>query len=98
MSAERNRAQTLLSRSRNKKEDDQDDQDQEQEQEHELSAIADLKMDLSESEMTDIGRRAKRLLDVGRMEILKSLGFNARLVHYIDKETTPENCLLIATR
>ena len=40
--------------------------------------------------------QCKRLLDAGRVAYLQSLpGFDAKLVHYIGEEVSPENCMLL---
>ena len=43
-----------------------------------------------------MGRRCKRLIDAGRVQYLKDLGLNVRLVHYCHEDDSPENCFLIA--
>jgi tRNA:m4X modification enzyme len=48
-------------------------------------------------ERESIGRKSKALLNWGRLEYLKSYGFNCRLVHYTDRDTTLENTCIIAT-
>lgn len=44
-----------------------------------------------------IGLKAKRILDWGRIEYLKNNGFNAHLKVYATKNITLENIALIAT-
>lgn len=44
-----------------------------------------------------IGLKAKRILDWGRIEYLKNNGFNAQLKVYATKNITLENIALIAT-
>ncbi|KAI8872974.1 DUF715-domain-containing protein [Ramicandelaber brevisporus] len=67
-----------------------DDQQQSQQQNQHYSGIA-------RAERERIGRIAKRLIDVGRLRYLGEMGFDARLVQYIDSDTTLENIALIAT-
>ncbi|KAF9437574.1 tRNA:m(4)X modification enzyme TRM13 [Entomortierella beljakovae] len=43
-----------------------------------------------------LGRQCKRLLDIGRVQYLKGIGFDAELVYYVDKETSLENLALMA--
>ena len=50
------------------------------------------------SERADTGRRAKDLLDEGRLRFLRSHGYTARLVTYVEADVTPENVLIVATR
>ena len=45
----------------------------------------------------EIGLKAKRILDWGRMEYLQNNGFDARLKVYATKNITLENIALIAT-
>ena len=47
---------------------------------------------------SEVGVMSKRLLDEGRAAWLRQLGWEARLVAFVEKETSPENTLLIATR
>eukprot|EP01119_Soliformovum_irregulare_P022514 TRINITY_DN7724_c0_g1_i2.p1 TRINITY_DN7724_c0_g1~~TRINITY_DN7724_c0_g1_i2.p1 ORF type:complete len:442 (+),score=130.85 TRINITY_DN7724_c0_g1_i2:289-1614(+) len=51
---------------------------------------------ISTSERREIGFLAKRLLDVGRMRYLRKKGMDAKLVYYVPRDVSPENCLLIA--
>lgn len=44
-----------------------------------------------------VGLKCKRLIDVARVHFLKGQGFKCRLVYYVDKQTSLENVLLIAT-
>jgi hypothetical protein len=45
-----------------------------------------------------IGRACRRLIDYGRLQFLRRLGFRAEVVYYCHTELTPENVLLIAWR
>ena len=38
----------------------------------------------------------KRLIDLGRVEYLRSIGLEAELMHYCDATLSPENCLILA--
>ncbi|XP_074523502.1 tRNA:m(4)X modification enzyme TRM13 homolog [Halichoeres trimaculatus] len=51
---------------------------------------------LSSSEREQIGRLCKRLIDSGRLQFLKSRGFDAKLSQYVDAQVTLENVLLTA--
>ena len=44
-----------------------------------------------------IGLKCKRLIDLARIYYLRSHGFKVRVVYYVDKRTSLENVLLIAT-
>ncbi len=44
-----------------------------------------------------IGLQCKRLIDTARLMYLSEHGFNARLVYFVDRATSLENVLLIAT-
>lgn len=50
----------------------------------------------SQADRAVLGRKCKRLIDAGRVEYLRSLGLEAKLVHYCDVEDSVENCLLLA--
>ena len=45
-----------------------------------------------------LGRQCKRLVDLGRMQFLRELGFRTELVHYCPEEVSLENALIIAWR
>ncbi|OLL24841.1 tRNA:m(4)X modification enzyme TRM13 [Neolecta irregularis DAH-3] len=45
-----------------------------------------------------IGRKAKRILDYGRLEALNDLNMEGRLVQYVDKEKSLENVVVIAVK
>ena len=45
-----------------------------------------------------VGRMCKRLIDLGRIEYLRSLGLSAEIVHYCPPEVSPENALILAWR
>ncbi|XP_068201160.1 tRNA:m(4)X modification enzyme TRM13 homolog [Palaemon carinicauda] len=44
----------------------------------------------------EVGRKAKQVLDYGRVKYLNSQGFRSRLIQYVDKEETLENIALVA--
>ena len=46
--------------------------------------------------VTDSARRAKDVLDQGRVEYLRAHGFDASLVTYVDSAISPENVLIVA--
>ena len=52
---------------------------------------------LSVAERQEIGFRCKRVLDMGRVAYLQSMGLQAQLVYYVDRTISPENAVLIAT-
>jgi hypothetical protein len=64
------------------------------------AALRYVKLGLDQSTREAIGRRAKRILDVGRARFArKEMGMeNARLLYYCDKDISPENVLLIGSR
>ncbi|GAB1865000.1 tRNA:m(4)X modification enzyme TRM13 [Camponotus japonicus] len=45
-----------------------------------------------------IGRKAKALLNWGRLSFLQSIGFQAELFYYISSQVSPENMCIVATR
>ncbi|KAL6426240.1 hypothetical protein ACFW04_009045 [Cataglyphis niger] len=45
-----------------------------------------------------IGRKAKTLLNWGRLSFLQSIGFQAELFYYTTTEISPENMCIVATR
>jgi hypothetical protein len=47
---------------------------------------------------SEVGVMSKRLLDEGRAAWLRRYGWEARLVQFVEKGTSPENTLLIATK
>lgn len=40
----------------------------------------------------------KRLIDAGRLQFLRDLGFQTEMVHYCPERVSPENALLLAWR
>jgi hypothetical protein len=50
----------------------------------------------SQADRAVLGRKCKRIIDAGRVDFLRSLGLEAKLVHYCDVEESVENCLLLA--
>ena len=48
--------------------------------------------------MKDLGRKARRLLEEGRMRYLRERGFDARLVRYCTADVTSDNLAIIAQR
>ena len=46
----------------------------------------------------DLGRKARRLLEEGRMRYLRERGFDARLVRYCGADVTSDNLAIIAQR
>lgn len=52
--------------------------------------------DLDLNEKREIGRKIKRLIDLGRIKYLESNGFKCKLQHYCEISTSPENCMLLA--
>ncbi|KAJ3042694.1 tRNA:m(4)X modification enzyme TRM13 [Rhizophlyctis rosea] len=53
---------------------------------------------LSFEEREELGFQIKRILDVGRARYLQSLGLKVDLVYYVDRATSLENLLLLASR
>ncbi|CAK1542434.1 unnamed protein product [Leptosia nina] len=53
---------------------------------------------LSREEREEIGRRAKALLDWGRVLYLRKCGFSAHLAHYVPNTVSLENICIIAKR
>ena len=46
----------------------------------------------------ELGRKARRLLEEGRMRYLRERGFDARLVRYCGADVTSDNLAIIAQR
>jgi len=46
----------------------------------------------------DLGLKARRLLEEGRLRYLRDRGFEAELVRYVDAATTPDNLAIVAIR
>ncbi|KAG0730589.1 tRNA:m(4)X modification enzyme TRM13 [Chionoecetes opilio] len=53
---------------------------------------------LSAQHRAEVGRKAKQVLDYGRLQYMEGQGFVCRLVQYVTMDTTPENVALIAQR
>ncbi len=45
-----------------------------------------------------LGRACQRLIDYGRCEYLRGRGFNVKLCHYVPRDVTPQNALIVASR
>ncbi|XP_063874980.1 tRNA:m(4)X modification enzyme TRM13 homolog isoform X2 [Scylla paramamosain] len=56
------------------------------------------RLNLSAQHREEIGRKAKQVLDYGRMQYMCEQGFECSLVQYVARDTTPENVALIASR
>lgn len=54
------------------------------------------RLNLSAKYREEIGRKAKQLLDYGRVKYLRDRGFQCRLIQYVDKDATLENIALVA--
>jgi tRNA:m4X modification enzyme len=54
------------------------------------------KLKVDEKEI--LGYTCKRIIDQGRLEYLRENGFTVELVHYVDREVSPENIALFARR
>jgi tRNA:m4X modification enzyme len=59
---------------------------------------ADKAWELSADERAQLGRQCKRLIDMGRVKFLQSMGLRAEVVHYCETDVSPENALVIAWR
>jgi tRNA:m4X modification enzyme len=85
--------------SKSSKENNDDDDDDD---EHNVPAETlpldggDKAWELSTAERTQLGRQCKRLIDVGRVKYLESVGLNAEVVHYVETSVSPENALILA--
>nr|XP_034172109.1 tRNA:m(4)X modification enzyme TRM13 homolog isoform X2 [Osmia lignaria] len=53
---------------------------------------------LTSSERENIGRKVKALLNWGRLEYLKSVGFQSNLIYYTTTDVSLENMCIVATR
>lgn len=65
------------------------------EYEYKKSILLDL---LGFSRAKDLGRKARRLMEEGRIRYLRDRGFNAYLVRYCDESITGDNLAIIATK
>ncbi|XP_042881636.1 tRNA:m(4)X modification enzyme TRM13 homolog isoform X2 [Penaeus japonicus] len=54
------------------------------------------RLGLSAEYREEVGRKAKQIIDYGRLKFLQGCGFKSRLVKYVTKEITLENIALIA--
>ncbi|EQC30576.1 hypothetical protein SDRG_11634 [Saprolegnia diclina VS20] len=52
----------------------------------------------SREKRTALGRKSKRVIDMGRVLYLRAHGMHAELVHYCEQTESLENCLLLASR
>jgi tRNA:m4X modification enzyme len=50
------------------------------------------------ADQAELGRQCKRLVDLGRMDFLRGLGFRAELVHYCPEDVSLENALIVTWR
>lgn len=57
-----------------------------------------VKLGLSSSDQEEIGRICKFIIDYGRIQYINGYGFQAKLVEYVDRQTTPENVALVINR
>lgn len=46
----------------------------------------------------ELGLKARRLLEEGRLRYLRDRGFEAKLVRYVDGGVTPDNLAIVAVR
>ncbi|XP_027217190.2 tRNA:m(4)X modification enzyme TRM13 homolog isoform X3 [Penaeus vannamei] len=54
------------------------------------------RLNLSAQYREEVGRKAKQILDYGRVKFLQDCGFRSRLVQYVTKDMTLENIALVA--
>lgn len=52
--------------------------------------------ELGFGEIMRLGRAARRIIEQGRIELLRGIGFECRVVEYVSDWITPDNLLLIA--
>ncbi|CAN0322389.1 unnamed protein product, partial [Hapterophycus canaliculatus] len=56
-------------------------------------------LSLTPAEKAKAARECKRLLDRGRMAFIEArLGLRSEIVHFVGREITPENALLLGFR
>ncbi|XP_062593752.1 tRNA:m(4)X modification enzyme TRM13 homolog [Saccostrea cucullata] len=53
-------------------------------------------LQLSASQREEIGRKCKRLIDIGRVHYLRNCGLQSQLKTYIEEKLTPENVIIVA--
>lgn len=55
-------------------------------------------LNLQQEQREQVGRRAKALIDWGRVLYLRENGFQARLVHYVPTSVSLENVCIVAKK
>ncbi|KAJ3051931.1 tRNA:m(4)X modification enzyme TRM13 [Rhizophlyctis rosea] len=85
--------------------EDEDRADEEGEPDHTTSGFDDTDQQegdhwsgLAFEERETLGFQVKRIIDMGRARYLESLGMKVDLVYYVDRATSLENLLLLASR
>lgn len=63
--------------------------------EHENTYLVDVGANMNPDEKTRWGWRCKRILDVGRIEYLRKLGYQPELKYYVPQSVSLENILLV---
>jgi tRNA:m4X modification enzyme len=64
---------------------------------HQQPPFGHLYRDLSPKQKSELGFKCKRILDTGRALWMEANGYKTSLIYYVDREVSPENCLMICT-
>ncbi|KAL2918087.1 tRNA:m4X modification enzyme [Polyrhizophydium stewartii] len=79
--------------------DDDDDDEMRDAPDHQRATIGgEHWTGMSFEQREQLGIMCKRILDLGRCEYVRSLGFECELVHFVDRGTSAENTALVAWR
>ncbi|XP_060553162.1 tRNA:m(4)X modification enzyme TRM13 homolog [Ruditapes philippinarum] len=76
---------------------DLDDDDEDEHSQEESTTNTGISTKLSQEEREVIGRKCKRLIDLGRVHFLQEHGLKSSLKVYIEEFFTPENVVLVAS-
>lgn len=76
---------------------DLDDEEEEEHSQEENTTNTGISTKLSQEEREVIGRKCKRLIDLGRVHFLQEHGLKSSLKVYIEEFFTPENVVLVAS-
>jgi Methyltransferase TRM13 len=86
---------------KNKVEQEEEEEEEEEREEHfapRESSSAPRPTGITYSEMSNVGKMVKRILDQGRVEYLRDLGLCGFQTRYCDSDLSPECVMILATR
>lgn len=58
--------------------------------------LSSRKLGLTAKEKEEIGLKCKNLMNWGRLQFIKDIGFDCALHYYINSDITPENVCIVA--